>query len=108
MKIEKTLVIDGHHLSREMEYYDFSELLESLGIVAKDDFMFNEEDRKKAETAILALDLEQTKRIQEWLKEFASMTFMEDDALLAEAISKMKDQRQILHYFSILFTNFWW
>jgi len=94
-----------------MKYYDYSYLLVELGYEGVLDFdkpYITDEEKTKAKEFIKQLDVEAAIVIKEWLSEFAKLEYaVEADVLVAQAISKMNDDIAVLHYFSMLYDQFW-
>ena len=95
-----------------MEHHDFTEILGVLGIPFKEGEIISTEsysspEVEAARTAICLLDNDKADLVREWLVGFSFATYVEHDSAIALAIGNMKDDEAVLHYFSILFTNFW-
>ena len=93
---------------RDFNYHDFAYLLEDLGIpFSEENSKYTDSEMQRARDAIQMLDMDKAIVVREWLTGFANTTFVEADESIAKSISKMKDDAAVLHYFSLLFTNFW-
>lgn len=93
-----------------MQYDDYSDLLEELGVpnMAFNDVNgFSDADADEAKVDIQMLPSSKAEVVREWLLKFSELTFVEADASISMSIAKMKDDEAVLHYFSLLFTNFW-